>query len=101
MLNRFREKFARFMYGRYGTDALSQFLIYGALVCCILSFFVKKSILNLLIWVLIILSYSRIFSKNHQKRYEENQKFLEIKGKFMNWFHREKRLIGQRKDFHI
>ena len=101
MFYKLREKFSKFMYGRYGTDALSQFLIYAALVCCVLSFFFKNSIWSLFIWFFIILSYFRIFSKNHQKRYEENQKFLEAKGKFTGWFYREKKLLGQRKDFHI
>ena len=101
MFGRLREKLGRFMYGRYGTDAFSQFLIYAALVCCVFSFLFKNSIWDLLIWVFIIFSYFRIFSKNHQKRYEENQKFLEAKGRFMNWFRKEKNLLGQRKDFHI
>lgn len=101
MFYRLREKFARFMYGRYGTDELSRFLIYAAMACCILSFFFKGAVLDLLIWVFIILSYFRIFSKNHQKRYEENQKYLAEKSRFMGWFNREKKLIGQRKDFHI
>ena len=63
MFYRLREKFARFMYGRYGTDELSRFLIYAAMACCILSFFFKGAVLDLLIWVFIILSYFRIFSK--------------------------------------
>ena len=89
------------MYGRYGTDALSQFLVYAALACVILSYIFKHSIFNMLIWILIIISYYRMFSKNHQKRYAENMKFLEVKNRFMSWFRREKKLIGQRKDFHI
>lgn len=96
-----RDKFRRFMIGRYGTDQFSQFLVFAALLCIVLSFFFRSSLWRLLILVLIIFSYYRIFSKNHQKRYEENQRFLQAKGRFMSWFDKEKYLLGQKKDFRI
>ena len=50
---------------------------------------------------LLIVCYYRIFSKNHQKRYEENQKFLAARARFLSWFQKEKYLLGQRKDYRI
>jgi hypothetical protein len=37
------------------------------------------SIINLLFWVLIIHMYFRVFSRNINKRYEENQKFANLR----------------------
>ena len=39
--------------------------------------FVRIPALNLLCWILIIIGYVRIFSRNTSKRYAENQKFLD------------------------
>jgi len=101
MFYRLREKFSRFMYGRYGRDDLSQFLVYVILGCIVLSMFIKSSLWNPLTLLLLIVIYFRMFSKDHQKRYEENLKFLEAKVRFMSWFRREQRLMDQRKDNHI
>lgn len=95
------EKFRRFMIGRYGADQFSQFLIHLAVVCVVLSLFLRSSVWNVVIFALIIFAYYRVFSKNHQKRYAENQKFLQVKGRFTSWFQKKKYLLGQRKDFRI
>ena len=96
-----RERIRRFMIGRYGTDALSQFLVYASLVCIILSIFIKSNVWTVLVLAMLIFAYYRILSKNHQKRYEENQKYLALQGKVTAWFQKEKYLMDQRKDFHI
>ena len=57
-----KERFYRFMQGRYGQDQLSKFLTYAALVCVILNIFVKSSVLYWAFWILIIYAYFRIFS---------------------------------------
>ena len=41
------------------------------------------------------------FSRNYQKRAEENQKFLELKGKATTFLKREKEYFEQRKTHHI
>ena len=96
-----REKFRRFMIGRYGTDALSQFLLYAALVCILLSFFFHSGWWNLIILALFVISYFRIFSKNHAKRYEENQKFLALTARARSWASGKRYQLSQMKDYHI
>lgn len=73
----FRQKVMQFMQGRYGVDQLSNFLIGAAVFIALLGMFVRVPALNLLCWILIIIGYVRIFSRNTSKRYAENQKFLD------------------------
>ena len=49
----------------------------------------------------IIYTYFRIFSRNIQQRYAENQKFLQMTSKFRFRFNKEKDLMKQRKTHHI
>lgn len=83
-MNRLREKFARFMQGRYGVDDLGRFLSYALLALILISFFWRSSLLNILIWVCLIYSYYRMFSRDYSRRYAENQKFLQWKSKLMS-----------------
>lgn len=73
----FKQKMLQFMQGRYGVDQLSSFLIWCAMVLALIGMFVKSPIFTIFCWVLIILGYVRIFSRNTTKRYAENQKFLD------------------------
>lgn len=96
-----REKFYRFMQGRYGTDDLSKFLVGVSLVLVILNIFTRSAIFNLLFWVCLIYSYFRMFSKNYSARYQENQKFLELKNKWKYKYDNHKKLREQKKIYHI
>lgn len=77
-----RDKFTNFMYGRYGVDQLSRFMLVLTFVLCILSLFIRTSILSFLILALIIITYYRMFSKNIYKRAAENEKYLRFVEKF-------------------
>lgn len=77
-----RDKFTNFMYGRYGVDQLSRFMLIVIFVLCILSLFVRGSFMSFLILALIILTYYRMFSKNIYKRAAENDKYLKFVSKF-------------------
>ena len=72
-----KEKFLRFMQGRYGVDQFSKALLIAGLVVVLLSsFFTGKGVGTLfyfLGWVLIIYCYFRVFSRNISKRYAETQ----------------------------
>ena len=85
-----REKFQHFMQGRYGADQLSRFLTTIGLVLIILNLFVRS---NIIVY--------RMFSRDYNRRYAENQKFLtwqnKIKYKVNNW----KRNLADRKTHHI
>lgn len=96
-----REKMMRFMSGRYGTDDYSKFLLGAAVALMVVNLFTRISILNFLVFALLIYVYVRLFSKNIQKRYAENMKYLELKNKFFGFFRKEKRMAEDRKVNHI
>ena len=70
-----REKFARFMMGRYGVDQFSKFLTIFTIVLMVLGLFIHP-ILYYLGIVGMICMYFRIFSRNRVKRSAENQWYL-------------------------
>lgn len=82
----FKQKVIQFMQGRYGVDQLSSFLIGAAVFIALLGMFLRSPILNILCWVIMIIGYVRIFSKNTSKRYAENQKFLDKTFGIRNYF---------------
>lgn len=96
-----REKFQHFMQGRYGTDQLSRFLTTIGLVLIILNLFVRSNIIVYLVMAILVYCYYRMFSRDYNRRYAENQKFLtwqnKIKYKVNNW----KRNLADRKTHHI
>ena len=96
-----REKFYRFMQGRYGQDELSKFLVGFSMALIIVHLLTRNVIINLLFWVCLIYSYFRMFSKNHSARYAENQKFLALKNKWMYKWENHKRMREQKKIYHI
>lgn len=95
------------MQGRYGVDDLSRFIMGVALVLIILAMFANifsrtvGSTLDILGVAAIVYAYIRIFSRNIQRRYAENQKFLQMTSKFRFRFNNEKDLMKQRKTHHI
>lgn len=104
-MNKLREMLAKFMYGRYGTDRLNMFLLIVLIVCAGLNLFVRNGYFSIVMssWetLLIVLIYYRMFSRNIQKRYTENQKYLSLENKVKRFFGRTKYIQEQRKDFHI
>lgn len=85
-----KEKLTRFMMGRYGVDALSKFMVFVALGCMIVSLFLRSGIwsstLNTAALLILLISYFRMFSKNIQKRYEENVKYWNMRNKVVGLF---------------
>lgn len=101
-----KEKFIRFMQGRYGVDQLARFSMGAALVLIIAAIFVRRgstagAVLDTAGLLIIVYTYYRIFSRDIQKRYAENQKFLRTVGKIRMRFSREKSIMEQRKTYHI
>ena len=96
-----REKLIRFMYGRYRVDSFSNFLIYTGFIITLVTMFANVRWLPLLGWALVIYSYFRVFSKNHPKRYAENQLYLKYTAGIRSFFYRQKNLMRQRKTHHI
>ncbi len=96
-----REKLIRFMQGRYGMDQLSKFTTGASLFLLVLTLIFPNSILYLLAILLLVYSYFRMFSKNHTKRYKENQWFLKYYNPFHYLFKNEVSVMRQRKTHHI
>ena len=94
-----KEKFLRFMAGRYGADQFSRFLSFVALALIVLNLFFRSSVLWVLGLAVLVLTYVRMFSKNFEKRRKENERYLQLKYKltsgFRNWNDRRK----QRRDY--
>lgn len=82
----FKERFMRFMQGRYGVDSLSRFLLGAAVVCILLSTLLRSRLFSLLGWVLLIWTYIRMFSRDYSRRAAENQKFLQAAGRLKGLF---------------
>lgn len=78
-----REKLQRFMSGRYGADELGKMLNIGIWVCLILSLFSALvpvlSVFYIVGMALLIFQCFRMFSRNVSKRYEENQRYLNMR----------------------
>ncbi len=85
-----REKLAAFFYGRYGTDALGKFTLVLYVLLAAVLLFVKNTIAVIVIqvisWLLFILIFYRMLSRNIPKRMAENQKFLKITKPFREFF---------------
>ena len=100
-----KEKLIRFMQGRYGIDQLSKFLLITGLAVVLLSAFFGEPAVSMLLyifgWGVVIYCYFRIFSRNVQKRYAENQAYLMKTYKIRNWFQNQKNIWQQRKVYHI
>ena len=100
-----KEKLIRFMQGRYGIDQLSKFLLITGLAVVLLSAFFGETAVSMLLYIfgcgVVIYCYFRIFSRNVQKRYAENQAYLMKTYKIRNWFQNQKNIWQQRKVYHI
>lgn len=92
-------KMANFMRGRYGVDQLYMFGTYFILALLIIELFVRNSIFNILVLVLLVYNTYRPFSKNVSKRYKENQAFLKIKNKVVSYFKFQKKKFSERKTY--
>jgi DNA-directed RNA polymerase subunit RPC12/RpoP len=100
-MNGFKERFARFMIGRYGMDRLGQFL--NAMVCVFLAagLFSRSKWLDIGALLFLVLCYFRVFSKNIGKRFEENQKFERIWFQVSEVFRRWRFKLQQSRKYHI
>ncbi|CRZ35761.1 hypothetical protein DFR55_1262 [Herbinix hemicellulosilytica] len=96
-----KDKLRRFMMGRYGIDDLGRFLLGMALIILLMSrFFLRTALYAVSLSVLIIVYY-RIFSKNINSRYRENQAFLNYKNKLINFIRKQKYIFKQRRIYRI
>ena len=81
-----KEKLIRFFVGRYGNDALNQFLFVLELIFLALSFFVPNLIVSFLFFLVFFTYLFRSMSRNIYGRQAENMKFIAIRTKITHTF---------------
>lgn len=96
-----KEKFRRFMQGRYGGDELTRFLMGVILAVIVLNLFAKSRLLSYLVLGILLYSYYRIFSRDISRRRAENQKFLNTRYRLACGAAKQKTQLQQRKIYHI
>ena len=94
---KFRDKVARFMYGRYGTDTLNNFLLGTYVVLYLLSIITRVRLFQTLGTVTVFLCLFRMLSRNHAKRRGENLWFQKKADPAIRWL-RLRRTIYRDKD---
>ena len=82
LLQRLKERIASFMLGRHGPDNLGMFTLIAGLACSILGSLTGLALLSLVGMALYVWTLFRMFSKNNEKRCEENRKYIELSS---NW----------------
>ena len=93
----FRERIARFMYGRCGYDELSRALWIACLVLVIANLFLELAAIAIIETALMIYTIYRMMSKNLVARNKENAAYLKIKRKFDGFFKMMKNRYRDRK----
>ena len=85
-MGRFNMWLANVMRGRYGMDNLNRTIMIATFILIVINMFVRSQMINFAVVILLIYIYCRMFSRNVNARYAENQKFLQfesaIKRKF-------------------
>ncbi len=98
-----RERFARFMAERYGTDQLNKFLSIMSLVFMIAAVIFNRTKLSQLVWiiavVLLVVVYVRMFSRNIYKRSDENSRYLRARYKLTGKIKMLRERWVQRKEY--
>lgn len=97
-----KQKLIQFMYGRNGFDLFSRFLTYLALVLVVLQLFVRGAagrVLWYLAIAVLVYAYFRIFSRNLNRRREENAKYYHYRMKAINGFRDWKDRRRQSRDY--
>ena len=87
----------KFMYGRYGGDQLSMFLVGVYLALYVLSGLTRFAPLSWLATLVLVYAFYRSLSRRTDRRRAENARFMEYAGPVIRWF-RLRRTIRRDKD---
>lgn len=80
-----KEKFYRFMQGRYGIDQLNSFLMIVCVICFIVNMFIGSIVLTFIAYGTWLFVIFRMFSKNIYVRNRENDKYLNFFSPLNRW----------------
>lgn len=94
---RFRNWLQRTMSGRYGPDQLNMAMLILAVILTIVASITRLGLLNVLSYIMLILCFIRMLSRNLTARRRENDKFLKywwpIRTKLQNLFDKNYRFF--------
>ena len=96
-MSKFTDKLIRFMYGRYGADALYRFCMVLFLILLIISLWVETPIISILNLALVLWMLFRMFSKNIERRRKENEMFLKATAPLRSFWSLQRMRIKERK----
>lgn len=99
MWQKIKYAFARFMQGRYGGDQLSRTTVIAGLILYIVAMLTRFSLISYLAMALYIWAIYRMFSRNVEKRYAENQKYLNLTRNFKVRFSQAKNRAKNSKQY--
>lgn len=85
-----KERFRQFMTGRYGADQLSRFIMGCGIATLLLYMILGGTLWYYLTILLLVWNYFRTMSRNYNKRYQENLKFLQIRDQVFGRFHKNR-----------
>ncbi|WP_242959337.1 hypothetical protein [Flavonifractor sp. An9] len=87
----------KLMYGRYGSDHLSFFLLFLYVVLIFISALPHMAWVSWLALAVLLWNLFRMFSRRIDRRRAENARFLALFGPFIRWF-KMRRTIHRDKD---
>ena len=90
MWQNMKNGFRRFMQGRYGGDKLSRAQLMAGLVCYLLALISRVTLFSYIGLALYFWALFRMFSRNVEKRGEENRKYLALIGNAKTSFRQAK-----------
>ena len=96
-MNKFKAKFIRFMYGRYGVDQLYYALFIAWGIIAVINCFADSLILSIFGTALVVWMFWRSMSRNLAKRRAENEKFLTLWKPAKSWLILQRDRIRDRK----
>ena len=86
----------RMMYGRYGADQLSWFLLIVYVALSILSGLPHLDLLSWVAMLVLIWSFFRMFSRRYDRRRAENARFLAMAGPAIRWLKMRRTILRDR-----
>lgn len=89
------------MQGRYGVDELSKLMVYVSFIVILIGSFTKNPYFNIAGFIIIIYSYSRIFSKNHRLCSAQNLKYMQIRDGFLRKISNQIQILKLSKSYRV
>lgn len=86
----------RVMYGRYGGDQLSWFLLAVYVLLTVLSGLPYLGVLSWAALAVLVWSFYRMFSRQYDRRRAENARFLALAGPALRWIKMRRTILRDR-----